>query len=156
MLEAIKTLVAHYTTIEHPYKVGMEDWMDNAKLHRHIEQKNGIVTIDYWVQTPWTGFQTFVTIEEAVHAFCSLAYSKYNLANAFQGVYRYNLTSKYLDDLEKSEVERLIKLYQDEYHAKDFPFFAEQFNDELILKEVQWSKEGREQEELEEGPVIED
>ena len=145
MLDLIVKLINHGTTVEHAYKVGIEDWVDQVKVHRHLGyNETGELETQYWVQSPFSSFQAYATPEEAATIFCSLAYSKHNLANAYRGLVKRKLVNCDWESKPSAETNRLIELYQTQYHAEDFPF-ADQFSDEFIKQEMHWSEESRKQ-----------
>jgi hypothetical protein len=63
-------------------------------------------------------------LDEAVELFVETAFCKRNIAVAFDGIRRHNLTDRDFESLSDTELKSLVRQYLKEYYEQDFPFMV--------------------------------
>lgn len=119
MRDFIRQIVLTGGMVQFPHKTGMKDWMSEAKIGRFKLRAGEQVM--YYVN--WSvGYQKFEDLELALDFYMRTVFTRRNLALAFVGIRFHDLCDKHLDDLSDEQLKALVKKYNDEYFAKDYPF----------------------------------
>lgn len=117
--DAIKQILLMRGSVSFPYKNAMLDWMGLAELHvlSPISERKRAPYMLRWPK----GYETFEDLNDAINFYMRLVFTKKNLGLAIQGIHHHKLSKVDLDDLSEGDLKNLIKRYNDEYFAQDYP-----------------------------------
>lgn len=120
--EAIKAIVLSGGTVKFPWKRGIKSWFSEIKISTINERA-------FLDGEPFIGLRSrmldgTLKLDEAVELFVEKAFCKRNLAVAFDGIRRHNLTDKDFENLSDEELKSLVRRYLNEYYKQDFPFMV--------------------------------
>lgn len=119
MRETIKEIVLAGGMVNFPFKRSHKDWFGEAKIMQiKLYPNEPIINSVHW---PY-GMERFDTLDEALDFYMKTVFTKKNLALAYNGIRKREMTTKDFDDLPEGEIERLCKQYNDEFFAIDYPF----------------------------------
>ena len=108
--------------VVHPYKEKIPDWHGEVKVGR----LSPMITKDApWFVSVCGDIERFDTADAAVDFYMRKVFRRKNIALAYRGIHLHKLTEEWFDDLSVATIRRLIKKYNAEFFATDYPFAEE-------------------------------
>lgn len=113
--ESIKAVYLLGGTVSFAFKEKSDSWMTEYKIFRLSE--NPVVVC------PFNKEFKPEELDKAIDLLIDKVFHRGNLALAVEGIRKHRLTDEDLDYLDPATYKALLKKYQDEYFAKDYPEF---------------------------------
>lgn len=117
MREAILEVIRGGSVVKNYVKLKIDEWFSNISIFRHEGE--------WVVDDRLSGYRSFEEDTAAVDHFIRTVFNKKNLAICYKGIRKHKMAGQEFEDMEESEIRKLVKRYRDEHFDDDYPFARE-------------------------------